>query len=50
MDWLIFMFVIGLYGVVVGTAHSVDKLAKSLEQENAKTQALLAEIEDGLGK
>lgn len=50
MDWLVLLFVLGLYGVVVGVAVSVKRLAKSLEHESSKIQALLADIKDERGK
>jgi len=37
-------------GFILSTSKSVDQLRKSLEQDSAKTQALLAEIRDRLGR
>ena len=40
--WILFTFDRLLLGIIVGTALVVKKLAKTMEQETTKIQALLA--------
>ena len=47
------VFIVGcvmIVGSIYSTSKSVDQLRKSLERDGAKTQALLTEIRDKLGK